>query len=167
MGASMSISKLPPGIKTGKKAEMKGHTDNIQDYYKYVRACECNFIPFETKEDFRTELSSPIWEVPTNMINFNGQCECGFTPGLPKSVCDDFSGYWKIKSHKMNADLAKKCNIKMAIRNHKTFPTIETLVTWMNKCDKSKIDHYFCTFLHVNKFAPTGSKSLAATVNAY
>ena len=59
MGASMSISKLPPRIKTGKKAEMKGHTDNIKDYYKYVRACECNFIPFETKEDFKTECFFP------------------------------------------------------------------------------------------------------------
>ena len=128
-----------------------------------------NATSFHSKQrrTLKQNVFSPIWDVPTNMINFNGQCECGFTPGLPKSVCDDFSGYWKIKSHKMNADLAKKCNIKMAIRNHKTFPTIETLVTWMNKCDKSKIDHHLCTFLHVNKFAPTESKSLAATVNAY
>ena len=129
-------------------------TTSAEKWFHFERSCECGYIPFEAVEDFRTDLMCLKGEIPSTDMNSHGQCECGFTPSLHRNEekngkYTNFSLYWKIDSHDMNAHLAKNCNIKAALRNHNTFPAINTLVKWKQQATL-KSRHHWCTLIGID-----------------
>ncbi len=122
------------------------NSTNMEDFYQNERGCECGFIPFQTKDDFRSELIAIRGHIPSFDMNRNGQCECGFTPNIDKTN-HDFSLYWKIDSFKTNRNLSRKCSIQMALRNHNIFPAIDTLMRW-----KRVIPRHWCTLIEIHNF---------------
>ena len=123
-----------------------------EDYYQNERGCECGFIPFETENEVRSNMiaikGGPI---PSFEMNKNGQCECGFTPFIDKANGGHaFHLHWIIDSFKTNSNLSRKCRIQMALRNHNTFPAVDTLMRWKRVC--SGKSRHWCTLIEIAKF---------------